>query len=123
MRNGLLKTGGVAFVGLMALAMLEGQGSRSTRQALAAPDGQGYDQRVFAFSSPFDKDRQLLYVIDAGSQRICIYRVQHNGTGSELTLELEAVRNYAADLHLTEFNTKPSVAKIEGMLGQSLKRP
>lgn len=121
MRNGLLRTGGVVLVGVVALAALGGQASQTTGRVLAAPEGHGSAEGIFAFSSSLDKDRQLLYVIDAGSQRICVYQVDHSGKDTELTLE--AVRTYAADLQLTEFNTKPSVAKIEGMIGQTLKHP
>jgi hypothetical protein len=117
MRKGLLKTGGFILAAAGVLAVAAGHRTDAARRADAAPLSQPNDQRIFAFASSFDKGRQLLYFFDGGTQRICVYLVNHDGKSTEL--ELVAVRNYGADLQLSEFNTAPSVADIEEMLGQA----
>jgi len=126
MRNGWPKFLACTVVVVIALAALISDGDFRGRQAWAANTGQSAESGVYAFSSAIGNGHELLYVFDAGSRRICIYRVDFEGKagleGKRTLLKLEAVRNFAADLQLSELNTEPSVAKIEGMLGQALGR-
>jgi len=73
-----------------------------------------------AFSSKVDQGREFLYLVDPVQQRLCVYRV--NFDGKDEIVSLVAVRHFAADLQLSEFNTVPSVATIGGILGQTPRR-
>ena len=120
MRNGLLRLGGGSFVALAAFVAFSASGKAPSHRALAGSGGLNPGQEFLAFSSPIGQGREFLYLIDPVRQRICVYRVNYDG--KETTVSLGAVRHFSADLQLSEFNTIPSVAKIEGILGQTPRR-
>lgn len=120
MRKGLLRVCGWILVPVAAFVVFSGPGKIPNHAALAATGDAITGQGLIAFSSKIDQQRELLYLIDPVRQRICIYRVNYDG--KKTTVSLGAVRHFSADLQLSEFNTIPSVAKIEGILGQTPRR-
>lgn len=120
MRNGLLRICGGSLVALVVFVVFSASGESPNHRALAGTGGLIPGQGFLAFSSKVDQRRELLYLIDPVRQRLCVYRV--NFDGKDEIVSLAAVRHFAADMQLSEFNTKPSVAKFRGILGQTPRR-
>ena len=120
MRNGLLRVCGGSFVALAAFVAFSASGKAPSHRALAEPGGLNPGQGFLAFSSPIDQAREFLYLVDPVQQRLCVYRI--NFDGKDEIVSLAAVRHFAADLQLSEFNTVPSVANLGRILGQTPKR-
>ena len=83
----------------------------------AVPGGAtpGSSPNIVAFSVPSLNQTHLLYLIDTQTRAFAVYQV--NPAGDKGALKLAAVRKFAADLQLDEFNnTGLEVAAVESMV-------
>lgn len=81
-----------------------------------AASASGSADGSLAFLSPHPQGGDRLVLIDTNGKSLAVYRIDP-AVGSQGVLKLEAVRKYAYDLSLTEFNNmEPKVSDIQRIL-------
>jgi hypothetical protein len=81
--------------------------------------GQGFGEtfaggRVLVVPSALSRESYGVYLVDPQQGKICLYEYQ----ASSRQLRLLAVRNYAYDLRLDEYNTQPSPSEMRQLAEQ-----
>lgn len=95
-----------------ALLVELGRTSSAVGQGLGGPVGAG--RGLLVVPSPLSRDSYGVYLVDAEKGKMCLYEYQ----ASHRQLRLVAVRNFAYDLCLDEYNTQPSPSEMRQLAEQ-----
>ncbi len=95
-----------------ALLVELGRTSSAVGQGLGGPFGAG--RGLLVVPSPLSRDSYGVYLVDAEKGKICLYEYQ----ATRRQLRLVAVRNFAYDLPLDDYNTQPSPSEMRQLAEQ-----